>query len=76
METADGQITGDPDTRRVSKFIYPIHNNANIFHFEATIKDRSTDQDWDLQGVSRNIVPNEKNGAMFLAKRCKSFIRW
>ena len=44
LETADGQGTGDPDTRRVSKFIYPIHNNANIFHFEATIKDRSTDQ--------------------------------
>ena len=48
METADGQGTGDPDTRRVSKFIYPIHNNANIFHFEATIKDRSTDQEWEL----------------------------
>ena len=53
METADGQGTGDPDTRRVSKFIYPIHNNANIFHFEATIKDRSTDQELEL---SRSII--------------------
>ena len=58
METADGQGTGDPDTRRVSKFIYPIHNNANIFHFEATIKDRSTDQEWELS-CSKIIVISE-----------------
>ena len=39
----DEDLRNDGDTRRIAKFIYPLHNNAKVFHFEAVVKDRAND---------------------------------
>ena len=40
----DENLRNDGDTRRIAKFIYPLHNNAKVFHFEVKLRDILSDK--------------------------------